>query len=262
MNVRLLLAVCLSIPGRAQTIDTIGPGHTPLVTSNLQQGLHQYMIYMQDPAATKTLTFWYWLRRIDKMEVNGVPSFVISQHWYGADTAFYREVYSRNKASDFSPEYHMEAKRGKVFAYNWGDTRISGADTVTDNAAKNFGLDFARPNMNWNLDIETFEMLPLASGKTFAINFYDAGLDPPQYVLYKVSGSEVLETLDGQRVDCWTLVTEGAYNGARYNETYWISKDRHLFLKEEDHYGRAFRLKILMPQASPDLLKLFQASAS
>jgi hypothetical protein len=244
---KLLIAVLFPIGLMAQRVDTV----THLSTAHLQPGLRQYFIYMQDTASKKTLVFWYWLRRIDRETRDGEPVFHITQHWYGQDTSMYREVNSLNKVSDFSPVYHEEIKRGKVFAYNWGDWGIKGADTVWGNTAKDFSLTFNRPNLNWNLDIETFEMLPLEEGRAFAINFYDAGLDPPQYVVYKVTGSETIPTLGGARVDCWKLMTEGQVKDTHYTETYWISKKDHEFLKEEDHYGSGFRLKILMPGSTP-----------
>lgn len=254
----LILAVASA---SAQSVDTIGAGHTALSTGNLRLGLHQYFIYMGDTAQKETLVFWYWLRNIGRETVNGEPAFRITQHWLGQDTAMYREVYSLNKVSDFSPVYHEEIKRGKIFAYNWGATKITGADSVWGNTAKDFSLAFSAPNLNWNLDVETFEMLPLAAGKAFAINFYDAGLDPPQYVVYKVTGSEVIQTLGGTRVDCWKLVSEGQAKTMHYSETYWISKKDHEFLKEEDHYGSGFRLKILMPEATPDPLGQIRVSS-
>jgi hypothetical protein len=253
----LILAVLFA---SAQKVDTIGAGHTRLSTDNLRPGLHQYFIYMGDTAQKRTLMFWYWLRDISKETVKGEPIIRITQHWLGQDTVSYREVNSLNKASDFSPIYHEEIKQGKTYAYNWGDTKITGADSVWGNTAKDFSLAFSAPNYNWNLDVETFEMLPLAAGRAFAINFYDAGLDPPQYVVYTVAGSEVIQTLGGSRVDCWKLVTQGQVKTMHYSETYWISKKDHEFLKEEDRYGSGFRLKILMPEATPDPLQQMRAS--
>jgi len=111
----------------------------------------------------------------------------------------------------------------------------------------------AQANLNWNLDIETFEMLPLAAGKSFLINFYDAGLDPPQYVRYTVTGSEKL-ALGAAEVDCWVLATEGKDpRGAAYTETYWISKKDHEFLKEVDRFNGTIRYKIRMPALTPDV---------
>jgi hypothetical protein len=143
-------------------------------------------------------------------------------------------------------------------AYNWSATKIAGADTVATNTKKDFALVFTDPAFNWNLDIETFEMLPLAAGKTFAINFYDAGKTPPKYVLYKVTGSEVITLLDNTKTDCWILRQEGkAPNGSTYTQTFWISKKGHEFLKEEDKFSGMYRYKIKMPGAAPDLMKRF-----
>ncbi len=100
-------------------------------------------------------------------------------------------------------------------------------------------------------------MLPLAAGKKFALNFYDAGLDPPAYVLYQVTGDEVLTLYGNKTVDCWKLITQGEHDRKPYSETYWISKNDHQFLKEEDNFGGIFRFKIRMPDNSPTLLTRF-----
>jgi hypothetical protein len=240
-------------------VDTINfkKGHQ-LNTNRLKPGLKQYLVYFQQPKQQKSLRFWYWLRDIKTGTRNGQPVFNISQHWFGPDTLSYRVCYSVNSAANFAPLYHMETITGKTKAYNWSATKMTGADTVATNLAKTFTLDFTEPNFNWNLDIETFEMLPLAAGKTFAINFYDAGLSQPKYVLYKVTGSEVLTLLDGTKTDCWILAEEGkSPDGSTYTETFWISKKGHEFLKEEDKFSGMYRYKIKMPGAAPDLMKRF-----
>jgi hypothetical protein len=245
-----------SRPVWAQT-DTIRIQDKQLITQVLQPGNKQYLVYFQNVKNKKSLGFWFWLRSIAVENKNGEKVFIISQNWYGSDTTTYRSVYSVNKAADFAPVYHSESRGGKIKAYNWSAQKITGADTVKDNTAKGFSLDFKQSNFNWNLDIETFEMLPLAAGKTFAINFYDAGLQPPAYVLYKVTGSEVLTTLNNDQVDCWKLFTESDYQGKHYTETYWISKKGHEFLKEEDSFDGGYRYKIKLSGAAPDLLKRF-----
>ena len=260
LNYLLVLIVSffiISTSANAQT-DTIRLKDKRLITSALKPGIKQYLVYFQDPKKQKTLRFWFWLRNIQIENRNGVKVFTITQHWYGNDTSGYRSVYSINNVSDFSPVYHAESVRNKLSAYNWNSDKITGADTVVENAQKNFSLDFTSPNFNWNLDIETFEMLPLAQGKTFAINFYDAGLDPPAYVIYKVTGSEMLNTLNNEKIDCWKLFTEGDYKGNHYSETYWISKKSHEFLKEEDSFNGGYRYKIKMLESSPDLMARFK----
>ena len=243
----------LSFSAHAQT-DTIRLNDHRLNTSALTPGLYQYLVYFQDPKKKTTLRFSLWLRNIQLQDRNGEKVFTITQHWLGNDSAAYRSIYSINKAADFAPVYHSETIGTKTKAYNWGPDKISGADSVAQNLQKSFSLDFKLPNFNWNLDIETFEMLPLAPGKSFAINFYDAGLDPPAYVSYKVIGSEVIQTRSDEKTDCWKLATEGDYKGTHYSETYWISKKSHEFLKEEDSFNGMYRYKIKMPANAPDLM--------
>jgi hypothetical protein len=244
--------ICISL--HAQN-DTIRLQDKRLNTSALKPGLNQYLVYFQDPKSPKNLRFWFWLRNIQLETRNGEKVFTITQHWYTSDTATYRSIYSINKASDFAPVYHSETRGGKTKGYNWGTGKITGADSVAQNQAKGFLLDFKLPNFNWNLDIETFEMLPLAEGKNFVINFYDAGLSPPEYATYKVIGSEEITTLDNRKVDCWKLLSEGDGGGTHYIEIYWISKKNHEFLKEEDTFNGMYRYKIKMPGAAPDLMQ-------
>lgn len=251
----LLIAVMLllSVGVRAQG-DTVRPGKGGLITRNLKPGVRQYLVTYQDPAKERQLGFWYWVREIGTGEKDGHPVFFINQRWYGSDTPAYRTVCSINDAGSFAPVYHKELVRGKLSAYDWGKDGIAGSDSVTDNARKGFSLAFAEPNFNWNLDIETFEMLPLAEGRSFLINFYDAGLDPPQYVRYTVKGSERLAMQEGGEVECWVLGTEGkSPQGTTYTETYWISKKGHEFLKEVDHFNGTIRYKIRMPALTPDV---------
>jgi len=250
------IAYCLLSLAYAQ-VDTIRLKDKRLLTSFLKPALNQYLVYFQAPKDKKKLGLSFWLRNIQTGTKNGEKVFTITQNWYGSDTASYRAVHSINKIVDFAPVYHSETLQNKIHAYNWGEDKITGADTVAGNTKKDFALDFKLPNFNWNLDIETFEMLPLAAGKTFAINFYDAGLSPPAWVLYKVTGSEVLTTLGSEKVDCWKLFTEGEYKGNKYSETYWISKKEHEFLKEEDSFNGGYRYKIKMIAASPDLVERF-----
>ncbi|MBD1367571.1 hypothetical protein IDJ77_27430 [Mucilaginibacter sp. ZT4R22] len=241
----------------AQQVDTIRLKDNRLNTATLKPGMRQYMVYFQNPKSPKVMRFWLWLRDTKVETQNGQKVLVTSQHWYGGDTTSYRTVYSVNKASDFSPIYHSETVNGKNKSFNWSNTKIVGADTVAVNTQKTFSLDFAAPCYNWNLDIETFEMLPLAAGKTFAINFYDAGFGKPEYIIYKVTGSEVITTYDNQKVDCWILFNESDNAGRHATETFWISKKNHEFLKEEDNFAGMYRYKVKMPAATANPLLKF-----
>jgi len=258
----LLIHLLIAAISRGQTnqqTDTIRPGKGHLLTGALKPGLRQYLVYFQYPRHSDRLMFWYWMRDISIKTRDGVKYFAISQHWYGGDSTSYRKVYSLNTVADFAPVFHSETVRGKTSSYNWTGRDIKGADSVEDNTSKGFYLPFSEPNLNWNLDIETFEMLPLGEGRSFWINFYDAGLEPPKYVLYKVTGSEELTLMSGEKVDCWKLYSEGSSPKGPYTETYWISKQGHEFLKEEDSFSGIYRYKIKMPGTAPDLLPRFES---
>ncbi|MBO9729543.1 MAG: hypothetical protein J7623_12975 [Chitinophaga sp.] len=246
-RIALPVVILLLIAARAgaQT-DTIDQRHHPLNTSLLKPGVRQYLVYFQQPQRPDMLNLSLWVREIEKTSQDNKPAFRITQHWYSDDTARYRVFHSVNSAADFSPLYHAEIKGKATKAYNWSHTGIEG-DATPDNKAAGFKLAFDQPNYNWHLDIETFEMLPLAAGKTFVIRFYDAGLEPPAYVTYKVTGSEALQTLDNRTVDCWKLFIEGDIPNGHYTQTFWISKVGHEFLKEEDSFGGMYRYKVKLP---------------
>ena len=259
INKRFLIiaALCLLASSLFAQVDTIRLQDKRLNTTLLKPGLKQYLVYFQLSASKKSLRFWLWLRDIKKTQRDGAKVFTVTQNWYGNDSTVYRHVYSVNREIDFAPIYHEENSGNKINAYNWTAKEISGADTVAGNVRKDFTLAFTQPNFNWNLDIETFEMLPLAADKAFAINFYDAGSGLPRYALYTVSGSEVLKTLDNKEVDCWKLVTEGSNAGKSYRQVFWISKKSHEFLKEEDSMDGMYRYKIKLSGAAPDIVSKF-----
>ncbi|UOQ69215.1 DUF3108 domain-containing protein [Hymenobacter volaticus] len=242
----VLGAWLLAYSAAAQTPDTLRVGDRRLQVSRLQPGTRQYLVYFQNPAQPKMLGFWLWRRQVQATRHQGAPVLRITQHWYGADTISYREVTSLVRAGDFASLYHAETVKGQLKAYNWNSTGIAGADSVAGNQANAFQQPFQQPAFNWNLDIETFELLPLAAGKRFVIPFYDAGGKPPTYVTYTVTGAETLAVPGGPPVACWKLVTAGLTpTKAPFKQTFWISQRDHEFLKEEDQYpGGLSRYKI------------------
>ncbi|MFB6456382.1 hypothetical protein ACE38W_14010 [Chitinophaga sp. Hz27] len=235
--------------------DTISPAHRPLNTGFLKPGLRQYLVYYEVKGMEKQLWMSLWNRDIRKTVIDNKQVFTTQQYWFNDDSTKFHESYSVNSVANFSPLYHQQRVGDDVKAYIWSATSIKG-DTAASNKAKDFSLTFDGPNYNWNLDLETFEMLPLAAGKTFVIRFYDAGLEPPAYVTYRVIGTEMLQTLDNRSVDCWKLYTEGSSKRGNYSQTFWISRKNHECLKEEDTIGdRMHRYKVKLPALAPILHK-------
>ncbi|NSL86857.1 hypothetical protein ECE50_008450 [Chitinophaga sp. Mgbs1] len=253
-----LIALLMLASAATAQVDTIDQQHVKLNTAYLRPGIRQYLVYFQIPRQPQLLYLSLWVRQIEKTTLHNQPAFRISQQWYSQDSTRYASFTSYNSVKDFSPLYHAAVRGKELTAYNWSATSLTG-DTTAGNKAAGFRLDFSQPNYNWHLDIETFEMLPLAAGKTFVIRFYDAGLEPPKYVTYKVTGSEVLQTLDNKNVDCWKLFIEGeSPQAGHYEQTFWISKSNHELLKEEDSYGGMFRYKIKLPGFTQELGKRFK----
>jgi hypothetical protein len=252
----LMLFVLSTEQGIAQA-DTINLNSNKLLTRQLKPGLKQYLVYFQQTKQSRALLLSLWTRKVLSTSLNSERYFVIRQHWYSNDTAGYRNIYSRNRVKDFSPVYHSETIGQKTKAYNWYPDHVAGADTVLNNQQKAFSLQLDQPYLNWNLDIETFEMLPLAAGKVFVLPLYDAGLGTPKFVTYTVSGSEMLNTIADQKVDCWKLLLAGEHQGTKYTQTFWISKTDHEFLMEEDVFNGMYRYKVKLPAYSPDLMTRF-----
>ena len=243
-------------PSRNAVIDTIRLKDKRLQTAYLKLGTRHFIILSQDPQKNKVLSSSFWIRDTKIITHNGEKVFETTQHWYGNDSTDYRMIKSLNRVTDFAPIFFSETTHNRVKAYDWFSGKIKGSDTVTNNTKADFSLTFDEPNFNWNLDIETFEMLPLAQGRVFAINFYDAGLDPPE-LIYKVTGSEPINTYNGNSIDCWKLSTEGLHDGNIYSETFWISKKYHEFLREEDFFNGMYRYKIALPASTFNVLKRF-----
>ncbi|MBV8256141.1 MAG: hypothetical protein JO154_26335 [Chitinophaga sp.] len=259
---RILYVLCFLLSCtqvQAQT-DTISPAHIPLDTRYLKPGMRQYLVYFQKKGQEKQL-FWMniWQREVKTIMIDNTPVFETVQHWYSEDSTRYHEILSINSIADFQPLYHLQTVGNNTKVYLWSDTDIKG-DTVSVNKAKDFQLTFDMPNYNWNLDLETFEMLPLAADKTFLIRFYDAGLEAPKYVTYKVIGTETIQTLDHQSVACWKLFTAGESPRGKYTQTFWISCKNHECLKEEDIIGDNMRrYKVKLPAFStPSSEKIIQ----
>ena len=190
-----------------------------------------------------------WQRKVSVAKRDNNKVFVIEQRWLSSDSTRFEHFISINNYIDFLPLYHFQQSRRGLSAYNWYSDHIQAADSVAGNQKKGVVLAFDRLNLNWNLDLETFEMLPMDQYKIFAINFYDAGIDTPQRLVYKVVGEESISLCgSAAKVPCWKLFMEAEYKGMRFTESFWISKDSHELLMEKDDLGNgAYRYKIKLP---------------
>lgn len=222
--------------------DTIRPGD--LQMKYLPSGKQSYLVYIVTKDGQKK-SIWLWERSSSKEQWNGEDAIVIRQQWTTSDTGFNRrELFSVSNPLDFTPRFHqaVNPKTGKE-AYHFNKGLITGADTVKNNTRAGFTMTTDQPSFNWELDLETFPLLPLKAGKSFVINFYHPGSNTkPAWYTYAVTGMETLKTLDGKSMECYKLYTE--YGNNRGNSTWWLSKATHEVIKMEEHFGPVTRYKI------------------
>ncbi len=253
-----IAATLIHTDARAQQssalIDTITIDNHHLNTTFLTPGLKQYTVYTYNSKSPKAVRPAIWTREVAKTTLTNEPVFTVSQQWFFSDTNYYRNIYSVNRATDFAPIYHRETIGSVTKAYEWSGNSVTASAKDTGNAAKDFKKDLATKAFNWNLDIETFEQLPFAAGKTFVFYFYDAGYGEPTYTTYTVEGSEELALVDNKTIDCWILVTTGKMpKGDTFTQKFWVSKKGHEFLREVDNFGDTYRVKLKMLGAAPVL---------
>ena len=126
-------------------------------------------------------------------------------------------------------------KNGKEgFYFQQGN--ITALDSVTDNAQKDFELALTEPTFNWEIDLETYSLLPMKEGYHAVMNFYHpGGGTPPKYYHLKVTGSEKLKLPNGKYMDCWIVFTD--YGGTQPTR-FWYTKKGQNFVKMEGEYNR------------------------
>ena len=221
--------------------DTIRAGYFDM--RYLPKGKQSYLVYIQTPEGLKR-NIWLWERDTRKETWNGREMILVRQQWTSSDTGFNsRQLLSVCNPRDFSPVYHYAVNAKSVEAYQFLADRITTADTVEKVSRKGFSMPLSETAFNWELDLETFPLLPLKPGKTFVIRFYHPGSpSKPDWYSYTVTGTETIPTVDGQQVDCYTLFT--AYPNNRGSSTWWLSKKTHEVLKMEEKFGSITRYKI------------------
>ncbi|HEV7780182.1 MAG TPA: hypothetical protein VGO58_02900 [Chitinophagaceae bacterium] len=220
--------------------DTIRAGKFDM--KYLPDGTQQWLVYIKKDGVKKNI--WLWERTTTKENWNGTNAIVIRQQWTTSDTGFNsRQLLSVVNEKDFTPVYHTtnNPKTGKE-AYNFHAAEIVTADSVAGTGRKDFKMAITEPSFNWEIDLETFPLLPLKEGKTFVVNFYHPGSKSgPAWYNYTVTGSEKIKTNSGE-VDCYKLYTE--YSNNRGNSTWWLNKKTHEVLKMEEHFGTVTRYKL------------------
>lgn len=228
---------------QAQQVDTIHIDARELLTQSLKPSKSQYLVSVHTLNPERVRNLFLWKRELSFEIRNGKEVIVVTQDWQGQDTLFTRKVYSISEKATFKPIYHYAKSPRGVEAFNFEADKIVGADSVANNTRKGWQIALKEPTLNWELDLETLALLPFKEGKTFAVNFYHPGArSEPQYYLYKVAGSEMLELAGGQKMDCWKLEID--YGQQNSTATFWVSKKTREVLKSMDTFKGGYRYKV------------------
>ena len=237
----LLLPVSVLVAAQPAA-DTIRPGNLDM--KYLPRGKQNYLVYIVAKDGSKK-SIWLWERSCRIEQWQGKDAVVVRQQWTSSDTGFNkRELWSVNDPKDFTAVYHFSnnPKTG-IEAYHFTPASVFADDTVGGNTRKGFRIPLDEPSLNWELDLETFPLLPLQNGKSFLLNFYHPGSKTPaSWYRYTVTGTEILPLPGGNQVECFKLFTD--YGNNRGNSTWWISRQTHEVLKMEEHFGPVTRYKI------------------
>jgi hypothetical protein len=227
-------------------VDTVYQFDSKLIANRIKEGRSQYCMFYQNKTSPKKAGTYIVDKAITFKTVNGIDAIEIIQKLYSSDSAGYNYVYSLVRRDNFNPIYHRTwRQRTGIEAYDFYVNKIVGSDSVANNSKKGFELLTTHPLLNWELDLETFSILPLKKDKTFAINFYHPGSPTkPMLNSYKVVGEENINGMEGVKIACWKLLID---YGPKQQATFFISKKTGEVIKLEEDFGSGVRYKVKLP---------------
>jgi len=238
----LLLLVAINLTSFAQ-VDTITINSKNLILKKIKPKKNTYMVYIEKPDGSM-LDISIWERTISFSTLNNEKVIVIDQQWKNQEKTKTRRIKSINKRANFQPIYHYSKNgKGEVEAYSFLTNKIIGTDSVQNNIKKGFQIPNINNTLNWELDLETYQMLPYKLNTAFKINFYHPGSKnmKPNYYTYSVIGEEKIKIANQNFVDCWMLKIAHAANSSA---TYWIDKTTGETIKMVEIFGAIKRYKI------------------
>jgi len=166
---------------------------------------------------------------------------LIQDSWFDART-FTPSTHVRHTVQDGKDDYA---------GYRFDTAQVVGMADLANNNRKDFVMALPEPSYNFETDMELFQTLPMASGRTFNMPFYDAGIGKPGRYNFVVAGSETIPGPDGRPIDCWLVTAD--YNKDKIGARFWFAKSNQLLIHEEAPMdGGATLVKTLLPQEAGD----------
>lgn len=174
---------------------------------------------------------------VEKVKHEGKDYIVIKNNYYGADKSSSGDFYSMVEPETFKPVIHIRniGEKGKE-AYQFTDKALMALDTVSNNAEAGHKLELEEPIFNFELDLNTFSMLPMKKGYKAVLRFHHPGskTTKPNWYKIKVEGSEKLKLPGDKELDTWVLFMD--YNGTQPTRFWYTKKDQE-FVRMEGNYN-------------------------
>ena len=217
----------------AQAAVTPVPVGAPLARfDKIKPSVHRYLRYKQTGETVTPVDIW--TREIRFEPKDGQTRLHIIQHWDSATTPAAKTLDSWFEVGTFAPISHVRrtTKDGqtKVEGFAFTADRVTGLTDLPDNAAKAYDVAAPGRTFNFETDMELLQALPLKAGYEASINFLHPGGGAPAPYLFKVTGSEVLSTPAGGKIDCWVMTTD--YNRPEFPPArFWLAKDGQVMVK-------------------------------
>ncbi len=222
----------ISFPLFAQKLDTLHAGKPLKDFDKLNYEQFDFEVYSErDGKRSKSILM---TSTTSKEQINGHECVMISHVWSSPN--FNGNFRAIVESETFKPIIQIRnANKGKE-AYRFSDSQVAGLDTALNNTAADYSLDLPFPVFNFEIDIETFSILPLAANKEFMIPFFHAGSaqSPPAYYKLIVEKSDKIDIPGQGKVACWVLYMD--YHGKQVSRFWYTKKDRK-FVKMEGEYG-------------------------
>lgn len=244
-----LFTILFSLVGllNAQSVDTLDYLHPIVQMKHLQPGMRKYLVYSEDSVSGKRMGVYIWERNILPFQKK-IKNITIEQKWFSLDTQFIeRTIYSVVDAHNFLPVLHHSS----ITAFhrpNYIEYYLFTPDSIytdTSISQKKFHLLLQQPVYNWELDLETFSILPLSVGKKFAIYFYHPGsASLPQYYTYIVEQLDTIQYYTRNTIHCFRLKVN--YPNSNNYSIWWIDKETYAVIRMKEYFNGKFRYKILL----------------
>ena len=238
----LLVLLTITIKGFSQ-VDTITINTKNLKIEKIQPKTNTFLVYIEKPDGTM-LDIAIWERKISFSTFNDEKVIVIDQQWKNQEKSKTRTIKSIVNSKNFQPIYQYSKNgKGAIEAYSFLKNTIVGTDSIKNNTKKGFSINNTSKTLNWELDLETYQMLPYKLGTAFKINFYHPGSKnmQPDFYTYSVVGEEKIKVANENRVSCWVLKID---HNEKSSATYWIDKKTGETVKMLEIFGAIKRYKI------------------